>query len=442
MTSEWEKSNLGKVSTEVSYGYTESANLEKIGPHFLRITDIQNGVVDWNTVPYCKIDHKKLDQYKLAKGDIVVARTGNSTGENYIFTGESETVYASYLIKFKIDRRLAYPHYIWYLMRSPSWWSFIESSKTGSAQAGANAKTLSLFPVLLPPLSQQKAAADFLIHLDDKIELNRQTNKTLEAMAQALFKSWFVDFDPVIDNALAAGNPIPEVFAERAKLRASAKNIDSQSDSESSINGASNYQHLFPAEFEFTEEIGWIPLGWNTCEVGDQLVRLKVKKRYTKNYAISYGKIPIYEQGVNILLGYHNEDPDLNATMESPIFIFGDHTCVTKLSIEPFSISANVIPLQGKDYPTTWVYYAVKDKQKFEEYRRHWMELIIKPLLLPSKELSNIFVTFAQEVKSREKHVERQNSELTKLRDTLLPKLLSGELRIPDAEKLMAEADV
>src|SRR5690606_603913 len=142
-------------------------------------------------------------KYRLKKNDIVVARTGNSTGENFLFNSDLLAVYASYLIKFSIKNNV-HAKFVWYSMRTPTWWGFIEGNKTGSAQAGANAKVLSNFPVKLPPLPEQKAIAHILGKLDDKIELNRQMNQTLEEMAQALFKSWFVDFDPVFDN-LPAG---------------------------------------------------------------------------------------------------------------------------------------------------------------------------------------------------------------------------------------------
>ena len=81
---EWDDVSLADISVDVSYGYTESASNEKVGPHFLRITDIQNGVVNWNTVPYCTISESDHRKYLLYPGDIVVARTGNSTGENYL----------------------------------------------------------------------------------------------------------------------------------------------------------------------------------------------------------------------------------------------------------------------------------------------------------------------------------------------------------------------
>ncbi len=201
MASEWTVATLAEVSDEISYGYTESAADNKVGPHFLRITDIQNGVVDWKTVPYCPIADADLAKYTLEKGDIVVARTGNSTGENYIFDCDEEAVFASYLIRFRIAKKKADPHFVWYSMRSPSWWSFVNASKTGSAQAGANAKVLGTFELPLPPLAEQRAIANILGVLDDKIELNRRMNETLEGLARAIFQSWFVDFDGVRRNA-------------------------------------------------------------------------------------------------------------------------------------------------------------------------------------------------------------------------------------------------
>src|SRR5690606_29412897 len=104
--------------------------------------------------------------------------------------------------------------------------------------------------------------------------------------------------------------------------------------------------------------------------------------RYTKDQVSSYGKTPVFEQGASITLGFHDGDAAYQASAEDPAFVFGDHTCITKLSCQPFDISQNVIPLRGQGRPTMWVYYAINEKQKFEEYRRHWMELITKDLVV------------------------------------------------------------
>ena len=145
---------------------------------------------------------------------------------------------------------------------------FINNAKTGSAQAGANAKVLGGYQLPTPPFEEQKAIAHILGSLDDKIELNRQMNETLEAMAQALFKSWFVDFDPVIDNALAAGNDIPDVFSERAEQRKQLKSQQGTDKAKNSRSETNEINQLFPYEFEYTEEMGWIPLGWSAVDSG------------------------------------------------------------------------------------------------------------------------------------------------------------------------------
>jgi type I restriction enzyme S subunit len=123
----------------------------------------------------------------------------------------------------------------------------------GSVQQVINLRDLKKIKIPLPPLPEQKTIAHILGSLDDKIELNRKMNATLEKMAQTLFKSWFVDFDPVIDNALAAGNPIPDELADRAEVRRQAL-----------ADGTANREVAkhFPAAFQESETMGWIPVGW------------------------------------------------------------------------------------------------------------------------------------------------------------------------------------
>ena len=112
-----------------------------------------------------------------------------------------------------------YPEYVGYYLRSPKFRNDMLAFSTMSTRASLNNSMISKLTIRYPDRSYQKKIAHILKTLDDKIELNRQMNKNLEAMAQALFKSWFVDFDPVIDNALLAGNDIPDELAERAELR-------------------------------------------------------------------------------------------------------------------------------------------------------------------------------------------------------------------------------
>ena len=287
----------------------------------------------------------------------------------------------------------------------------------------------------IPPKNEQRAIAHILGTLDDKIELNRQQNATLEAMARALFKAWFVDFDPVKAKIAARAEG-------RDPLRAAMSAISGSPDAEldtlphEAFNQLATTAALFPDEME-ESELGDIPRGWSVSKVETLLSRLSAKARYTKEQVSAYGQIPVFEQGASILLGYHNRAASYPASAESPMFIFGDHTCVTRLSCQPFDISQNVIPLQGKNRATAWVYYAVKEKQKFQEYRRHWMELISKDVAVAT---ADTCLEFSQRIMKLHLQIEaneRQMQSLQELRDTLLPKLLSGELRVPDTEAFL-----
>lgn len=187
----WGETTLGEVSLKKQYGYTESANLEKIGPKFLRITDIQNDFINWNTVPYCPISDLDYEKYKVKIGDVIIARTGNSTGATTVIKENIDAVFASFLIRFQLNNELADYNFIDFLLRSTYWKGFVNSVKSGSAQGGANANDFATFTFLLPTLPEQKSIASILTAFDNKIELLQVLNKTLEETAQTIFKEWF-----------------------------------------------------------------------------------------------------------------------------------------------------------------------------------------------------------------------------------------------------------
>ncbi len=184
-------SSLAEVSKKVDYGYTASATNENTGSKFLRITDIQDGVVDWSTVPFCEISIENITKYTLSKGDIVIARTGNSTGENFLFQEDSQTVFASYLIRFRPDIKKISPSYLWRWMRTIYWSNFIEGAKTGSAQAGANAKVLGQFKFICPSMKLLEVIDTILSYLIKRQRSLQNENRTLISLRDTLLPKLF-----------------------------------------------------------------------------------------------------------------------------------------------------------------------------------------------------------------------------------------------------------
>jgi type I restriction enzyme S subunit len=372
MASEWQKITLGELldnwGGEIKTGpfgtKLKASEYSEEGVPVISVGEVQLGrLVLHNRTP--KVPPSVTDrmpEYLLNAGDIVFGRKGAVERSARVAPEQEGWFLGSDFIRLRLPDTCD-SGFVSYQFLSQAHKQWMIQHAAGTTMASLNEKIIRLIPISLPPIHVQKNIAHVLGTLDDRIELNRRMNETLEGMAQALFKSWFVDFDPVVDNALASGKEIPGELSVKAQARAALG--DKRKPLPEAI------RSLFPDEFTYSDELGWIPVGWKVGAVGDILERLTIRKRYKKKDVTDYGLTPVYEQGASLLLGYHNGEAEIEASVESPAFIFGDHTCVTKLSCEPFSISENVIPLRGNKYPTLWTYYAIQGKQSFEEYRRH-----------------------------------------------------------------------
>ena len=166
----WREVKLGDLCSDIAYGYTATASNEPIGPKFLRITDIVSDSINWESVPYCEIEDSKKHRYTLETGDIVIARTGATTGYNQVVRSNEHSVFASYLIRYKLRQDIAYPFFIGCVLKSTYWKRFVERIKARSAQPGANAKDFASFKILLPTFPEQKAIASLLEKWDTAIE--------------------------------------------------------------------------------------------------------------------------------------------------------------------------------------------------------------------------------------------------------------------------------
>lgn len=297
--------------------------------------------------------------------------------------------------------------YLEYFLRSiESYWDVLEGS--GSVFGNATKSDLSSLYVPWPEMKEAREAIGCILgSLDDKIELNRQLCKTLEDTAQAIFKSWFVDFDPVHDK-VAGKHP------EGLKQEIAA---------------------LFPDSFEDTALVK-IPKGWKVSAVEDVINRIPVGKKYEQKTANSKGQVPILDQGQSGIIGYHDNEPGVIANRDKPIIVFANHTCYMRLIYFPFSAIQNVLPFVGNGINTIWLYYATLGKQTFIEYKGHWPDLMRQQIYVPNMSLDERYSEIVTPLLFKMWCCIEENNTLGSIRDSLLPRLISGELKVKDAEKI------
>ena len=185
--------SLRDVCESVEYGFTASATKDSVGPRFLRITDIVPEQLDWEGVPFCKIESKKLAKYLLRTGDIVIARTGATTGWAKFIKNPPDAIFASYLIRIRPAPTVD-PRFIGFVVESSVYKEFIQQHMGGAAQPNANAQILTSYKIPLPPLPEQKRIAGILSAYDELIENSQRRIKVLETMARNLYREWFVHY--------------------------------------------------------------------------------------------------------------------------------------------------------------------------------------------------------------------------------------------------------
>jgi type I restriction enzyme S subunit len=185
----WALKELGAVSA-INYGYTESASSEPVGPRFLRITDIQDDQVDWDSVPYCKIASTDLPKYRLASGDIVFARTGATTGKSFLVDDPPEAVFASYLIRLRLLDKKLLPEFVSLFFQTAGYWQSIKNGSSGSAQGGFNATKLGALTLPVPPLPEQQRIVGLLDQAFSGIAAAKANAKKNVQNARGLFESY------------------------------------------------------------------------------------------------------------------------------------------------------------------------------------------------------------------------------------------------------------
>jgi type I restriction enzyme S subunit len=356
------------------------------GIPFLRSQDIKPYRIDFTDITYISEEfHQKIKKSALQSGDVVIVRTGRPDTSAVI----PETLPVSNCSDMVVVRPGSNlnARYLCYYINSIAQ-DHVSAYSVRAVQQHYNVGSAKELKLLLPPLPEQQAIARILGALDDKIELNRRMNHTLEEMTRALFKSWFVDFDPV--TAKVEGQVPLGMNAETASL--------------------------FPAEFEETED-GSIPKGW---KVGSFKQIAEVNSDSIKNdyphKEINYIDISSVESGH--LIGMSKMEIQNAPSRARRLVKHGDTiwSCVTTDDFVDY-LTANA---EGSAYP------AVRP----ESFER-------ASVLIPPDDILKAFEKIVKPLFELRYQNACQMQNLASIRDALLPKLLSGELRVKQAEKVI-----
>jgi type I restriction enzyme S subunit len=349
-------------------------------------------------------DRERLSKYTLLKGDIVFSRVGSVDRRALVRDEEDGWLFSGRCLRVRPNQSLIDPGYLSYFFGLPTFKEYIRAIAVGATMPSLNTKILSDVSIYYPPLPEQRAIAHILGTLDDKIELNRRMNETLEAMARAIFKSWFVDFDPVRAKAEGRDTGLSEEIAD-----------------------------LFPDSFEETE-LGEVPMGWKVGSLDDALILqrgfdLPTPKRTPGPYPVIAASGPSGTHNVFMVRGpgvttgrsgvlgkvyyVHDDFWPLNTSLwvkefkhVTPAYTF---RLLSLLDLSSFN-SGSAVPTLNRNHI-------------------HNLKIVLPPIEI-IQAFDSVVVTFLKQQQA----VDSESRTLIELHDTLLPKLISGELRVKNAE--------
>ncbi|WP_081253282.1 restriction endonuclease subunit S [Aeromonas veronii] len=429
----------GSIKTGPFGTALKASEYADVGVPLISVREIGHGTfhIDRKTPRICNATLARLPEYILQEGDIVFARKGGIERCALIRKPQSGWFLGSDGIRLRppaaCDAR-----FIAYSLQTNAVKDWLLQNSTGSTMASLNQATIGRLPIALPAIGEQKRIADVLEAFDDRITLLRETNATLEAIAQALFKSWFVDFDPV--HARARGEQPPGLAPEVAAL--------------------------FPDSFE-ESELGMIPKGWNTgtlgdvahfqngyafkskdwCESGHPVVKIgDVKSGIIDFSGCSY----IAPETTEGLSRFKLRRGDLLVGMtgyvgETGLVPYVEQHAYLNQRVGRIATKSGLIELG-------FVYCLVRNSafKGYAEARSHGSAqanvsgavLLDYPVVTPTQSILDRFNGSVGVLLERILSNHEQAQTLANLRDTLLPRLISGQLRLPDAEQQLKDLAV
>ena len=357
------------------------------GVPFLRsqnITPFRLSIEDIKFVP--REFHEKLRKSALHPGDVAVVRTGYP-GTACVIPSTFTELNCADLVVITPSSELN-PHYLAAVFNSAWGVASVAGNLVGVAQQHFNIGAAKELVIALPARPVQDRIASILSAYDELIENSQRRIQILESMARALYREWFVLFRfPGHENHPRVASPLGE-----------------------------------------------IPQGWEVKTVKDILARRAAGSVYRDAEVKPEGDIPVIDQSTKEVLGFHDNAPDHYASSALPMAIFGDHTCKMQLLIEPFSVGPNVVPfVASQEMPTAYVFHAVNSLVHTQEYKRHWIPLTAKEVVVADRVTAQRFASLIQPMLVTQETHRKAIRNLRRTRDLLLPRLLSGQIAVEAA---------
>jgi type I restriction enzyme S subunit len=412
---------LGEITTKIGSGATPTGGEDSYLPErtqfaLVRSQNVFDRHFESTGLAFISDEQaSRLQGVVLQPGDLLLNITGDGITFSRACAVPVDVLPAcvnQHVAIVRVSGAVADPGYVLSYLTHPAVKSYIESFNAGGSRRAITKGHIESFEIALPPLAEQRAIAHILGTLDDKIELNRRMNETLEAMARALFKSWFVDFDPVRAKAEGCDPVLPQRFAA-----------------------------LFPDRFE-DSALGEIPAGWEPKTWGD-LVILEYGKSL-REYDGRDGVYPVY--GTNGRIGYHSQP-----LCTHPGIIIGRKGAYRGVHFcsEPFFVIDTAFYVEPrKPVDLRWAYYELlrQDINSMDSgsaipstSREDFYSL---PVCSSPFQVQQAFSRLLNPLWVRQEKAQHESAVLAALRDTLLPKLISGELRVKDAERVLTDTPV
>ena len=406
----------------------------------LRTTDFDSdGRIDFDAMPLANLDLDRFRSHVLKRDDLVITRTGAYLGKVAVFTEFRLPVLpGAFSIRFRLDQDVADPQFIRYYFGSPDGQDSIQSIATGSVQPNLNITNLHALKVPLPPISEQRRIVEILAAFDDKIELNRRMNETLEAVCRATFKSWFVDFHPVCAKA-ALRRQHPKLSGAELSRRA-LPNLDAK------------IAERFPNSF-IESELGRIPADWRAGSIGDVAVnvRLGVQPHEIELDTPYIGLEHMPRRSIALSEWGHSNNLESNKHRFScGEILFGKlRPYFHKVGVAPIDgvCSTDILVIAPKEpawfgfvlghvSSDDFVSYADAGSTGTKMPRTNWHELARYQLAIPSPDLAAAFSISIEPLLEKVRQHIHETRGLATVRDALLPKLLSGDISVRGQEHI------